>query len=141
LGGCPVIRIKLAHEFEGDGAVVLLAADGAGLDALTAALTEAKQRGSSRLHGRHRVHEFVVDVGAANLEIGPDRVLWRLDDAKAGEILDGVDALSNGGAPGHVYVDDMISLAPTLVLSRDEYLTPSWLTAGKEPMFDDDSPD
>jgi len=133
-----VIRLKLVHEFKGDGAVVLLAADGAGLDALTAALTEAKQRGSSRLRGRQRVHEFVVDVGAANLEIGPDRVLWRLDDAKASEILDGVGVLINGGAPGHVYVRDMVSPAPTLVLSRDEYLTPSWLTAGKEPMFDDD---
>ena len=136
-----MIRLKLVHEFKWDEAVVLLAADGAGLDALSAALTEAQQRGFSRLQGRRRIHEFVVQGGAGNLEIGSDRVLWRLADAKAAEILQGVEVLRDGGAPGLVYVDDMISPAPTLVLSLDEYLTPNWLTEGKEQIFDDDSPD
>jgi hypothetical protein len=33
----------------------------------------------------------------------------------------------------------MVNPPPTLVLSRDEYISPSWLTAGKEPIFEDDS--
>jgi hypothetical protein len=45
--------------------------------------------------------------------------------------------MSGSERPGHHYVDDMLSPAPTLVLSRNQYLAPSWLTAGKEPIFDD----
>jgi hypothetical protein len=136
-----VIFLKLVQQFTWNGDVVLLAADRAGLDAVSAALTEAQQCGFSRLQGQRRVHDFVVEIGAADLELGPDRVVWHLAAAKAAEIRDGMDVLRNDDHPGHVYVDDMTSPAPTLVLSRDEYLTPNWLTEAKTPLFDEDSPD
>ena len=63
---------------------------------------------------------------------------------KASEILEKVEALgstSSSGESGHHYVDDMLSPAPALVLSLNEYLSPSWLTAGKEPIFGDDDPE
>ncbi|OBH03274.1 hypothetical protein [Mycobacterium sp. E1747] len=135
-----VIRVKSVPEFRGED-VVLLAADRAGLDAFSAALTLAQQRGSSQLQHGRRVHEFVIEATAANIELSDDRVTWRLDDAKAGEIIEKAQVLAgNGGRPGHHYVDDMSGPAPTLVLSLNEYLSPSWLTAGKEPIFDDDAP-
>lgn len=136
-----VIRVKGVPDFKGSENVVLLAADNAGLDAFAAALTLAQRNRVSYLkHGR-RVHEFVIETGAASIELSDDRVVWRLDDAKACEIIEKAKVLtSNGGRPGHHYVDDMSSPAPTLVLSLDEYLSPSWLTAGKEPIFRDDDP-
>ncbi|MEE6140453.1 hypothetical protein SKC41_29600 [Mycobacterium sp. 050128] len=135
-----VIRVKSVAEFRGED-VVLVAADSAGLAAFAEALALAQRIGLSHLtHGR-RVHEFIIQAGAAAIELSDERVVWRLDDAKANEILDKAQVLtSSGGRAGHHYVDDMSSPASTLVLSVDEYLEPSWLTAGKEPIFGDDDP-
>jgi hypothetical protein len=132
------IRVKHGTAFKGDD-VVLLATDHAGLDTFLAALTEAEQQGSSQLQRRGRVHDFVIEAGAADIELDDDRVVWRLDHTRAVEIIEKLKVLSSSGHPGHHYVDDMFSPAPTLVLSRDEYISPSWLTAGKEPIFGDDS--
>jgi hypothetical protein len=133
------IRVKHIREFKGDD-VVLLAMDHAGLDTFLAALTQAEQQGSSQLQRRGRVHDFVIEAGAADIELDDDRVVWRLDHTRAVEIIEKLKVLrSSSGHPGHHYVDDMFRPAPTLVLSRDQYISPSWLTAGKEPIFGDDS--
>ena len=132
------IRIKRVSEFKGED-VVLLAMDRAGLDTFLAALTQAEQQGSSQLQRRGRVHDFVIEAGAADIELDDDRVVWRLDHTRAVEIIEKLKVLSSSGHPGHHYVDDMFSPAPTLVLSRDQYISPSWLTAGKEPIFGDES--
>lgn len=132
-----VIRVKRVSEFKGED-VVLLAMDHAGLDTFLAALTQAEQQGSSQLQRRGRVHDFVIEAGAADIELDDDRVVWRLDHTRAVEIIEKLKVLSSSGQPGHHYVDDMFSPAPTLVLSRDEYISPSWLTAGKEPTFGDE---
>jgi hypothetical protein len=108
---------------------------------LPEALARARQHGSSRLQHRRRIHEFVIESGAAHIELAEDRVVWRLDDAKASEILEKIAVLGRSGGPGHHYVDDMASPAPTLVLSVDEYLSPSWLTADKTPIVTDDEPE
>jgi hypothetical protein len=133
-----VIRVRRVREFKGED-VVLLAVDGAGLDAFLAALTQAEQQGSSRLDRRGRIHDFVIEAGAADIELDDDRVVWRLDHTRAVEIIEKLKVLSSSGHPGHHCVDDMFSPAPTLVLSRDQYISPSWLTAGKEPIFGDES--
>ncbi|MFZ0906089.1 MAG: hypothetical protein WAN71_19920 [Mycobacterium sp.] len=132
------IRVKRVSEFNGDD-VVLLAMDHAGLGTFLAALTQAEQQGSSQLQCRGRIHDFVIESGAADIELDDDRAVWRLDHTKAVEIIEKLKVLSSSGHPCHHYVDDMLSPAPTLVLSRDEYISPSWLTAGKEPIFGDDS--
>jgi hypothetical protein len=135
-----VIRVKSVRQFNGED-VVLVAADRAGLDTFTAALIEAQQHGSSLLQHRRRLHEFVIEPGAADIELNDDRVAWRLDPAKAREIIEKAKGLSGSGRPCHHYVDDMSGPEPALVLSLDEYLSPSWLTAGKEPIFPDDDCD
>lgn len=132
------IRVKRTSEFKGED-VVLLATDRAGRDTFLAALTQAEQQGSSQLQRRGRVHDFVIEAGAADIELDDDRVVWRLDHTRAIEIIEKLKVLSSSGHPGHHYVDDMFSPAPTLVLSCDEHISPSWLTAGKEPIFGDDS--
>jgi hypothetical protein len=132
-----MIGIRCVREFKGED-VVLLAADTAAFDTFLAALTKAQQRGSSRLQRRGRVHDFVIEADAADIELDDDRVLWKLNHTKPAEIIEKLTVLSTGRHPGHHYVDDMSSPAPTLVLSRDEY-TSSWLTAGKAPIFEDGS--
>jgi hypothetical protein len=111
------IRVKHVSEFNGED-VVLLAMDHAGVDTFLAALTQAEQQGSSQLQRRGRVHDFVIEAGAADIELEDDRVVWRLDHTRAVEIVEKLKVLSSSGRPGHHYVDDMFSPASTLVLSR-----------------------
>jgi len=109
-----------------------------GLETFLAALIQAHGQGSSRLARRGRVHDFVIDAAAAGIELSEQRVVWRLSPAKAAEIIEKLTVLGAKGRPGHHDVDDMASPAPTLVLSRDEYFSPGWLTAGKAPIFADE---
>jgi hypothetical protein len=52
------------------------------------------------------------------------RVVWRLDPAKADEVIGDLSVLENSGRPGHQYVD-ISKPTDTLVLSRDEYVRQS----------------
>ena len=128
------IGIKHVPDWKNED-VVLLAGDADGLAEVQAAVTAAQQHGSSQLQRRVRLHEFTIEPGAADIELSADRVLWRLDSAKAAEITAMLTGLVNSGHPCHNFVEDMASPAPTLVLSHDQYLRPSWLTAGKTPLF------
>jgi hypothetical protein len=101
--------------------VVLLAMDGAGVTTFASALRDAEQRGSSQLDHDGVTHQFVIQAGAADIELGENRVVWRLDHAKAVEIVEDLTVMSNDDCPGHNYVD-ISSPTNTLVLSRDEYV-------------------
>jgi hypothetical protein len=129
-----VIRVRHVPESSFGEEVVLVAVDSAGLDTFLTTLFQAEQHGSSCLDHDGTVHDFQITPGAADIELHDDRVLWRMDHARAIEIIEKLRAL-RGGGPGHHYVDDMSSPTHTLVLSQDEYISPSWLTAGKEPLF------
>jgi hypothetical protein len=115
-----IIRVELAPEFRGED-VVLLAMDGAGVTTFISALRDAGQRGSAELEHGGLTHEFVIQAGAADIELGEDRVVWRLDHAKAVEIVEDLTAMSRNDVPGHDYVD-IATPTETLVLSRDEYV-------------------
>ncbi|MET2813373.1 hypothetical protein ABXU76_20705, partial [Mycobacterium tuberculosis] len=54
-------------------------------------------------------------------ELGSQTVVWRFDDTKLVEILDKLSPLIDGEGPGHQYIDDLNSPAPTLMISVDEY--------------------
>ncbi|KEF94947.1 hypothetical protein K883_05371 [Mycobacterium sp. TKK-01-0059] len=116
-----VIRVNYLPRFDYGHDAVLLTLDGPGLDTFRAALTEAMQRGSSRLEHDGVTHDFVISAGAADITLTPTHVSWRLDPAKADEIALDLAVLSEKGRAGHNYVD-MSTPAPTLVVSRDEYL-------------------
>jgi hypothetical protein len=63
----------------------------------------------------------VIQADAAEIELGENRVVWRLDQAKAAEIVEDLTVMSNDDRPGHNYVD-ISTPTNTLVLSRDEYV-------------------
>jgi len=85
------------------------------------AFNDAVRLGSSQLEHGGVTHEFVMQAGAADVEVGEGRVVWRLDHPKAVEIVDDLKALADGDGPGHNYVD-ISTPTNTLVLSRDEYV-------------------
>jgi hypothetical protein len=116
-----IIRVELLPDFTWGDDVVLVAMDGAGVDALLDALTNAVRLGPSRLEHDGVTHEFVMQVGAADIDLGENRVVWRLDRTKASEIMDDLTAIRDGDGPGHNYVD-ISTPTKTLVLSRDEYV-------------------
>jgi hypothetical protein len=117
-----VIRVELAREFMFGDDVVLLAMDTAGVDTFLAALIQAEQRGSSRLDHGGMIHDFLIGGGAADIELQDDRVVWRLDHAKAVEITDKLTSMRHRTDAGHHYVD-ISKPAHTLVLSRNEYIS------------------
>jgi hypothetical protein len=116
-----IIRVEFAPEFMWGDDVVLLAMDGAGVAAFAAALKDAERQGTSQLQHVGVTHEFVIQPGEADIALGDTRVIWRLDAAKAVEIVDNLDILSKSDRPGHQYVD-ISKPTDTLVLSRDEYV-------------------
>jgi len=115
------IRVELLPDFMWGDDVVLLAMDGAGVATFADALNDAVRLGSSRLEHGGVLHEFVMQASAADIEMGENRVVWRLDRTKAVEIVDDLTAIRDGDGPGHNYVD-ISTPTTTLVLSRDEYL-------------------
>lgn len=116
-----IIRVELAPEFMWGDDVVLLAMDGAGIAAFSAALKDAERQGISQLLHGGVTHEFVVQDGEADIELNDTRVVWRLDSAKVVEIIENLEILSHNDRPGHQYVD-ISKPTDTLVLSRDEYV-------------------
>lgn len=121
-----VIRVNFLPEFHYGDDAVLLTLDGSGVDEFKAALSDAKDRESSRLEHDGVTHEFRIVPGTADIELDPAYVLWRLDHAKAAEIIEDLAVLSDEGSvgrptSGHFYVD-MSTPAGTLVVSRDEYV-------------------
>ena len=115
-----VIHVELAREFRGED-VVLLAMDHPGVDAFLMPLRQAEEQGSSRLDHGGVSHEFVIEAGAADIELHDDRVVWRFDHGTAVEIIEKLTTLKTPG-PGHHYVDDISTPTHTLVLSCDEYV-------------------
>jgi hypothetical protein len=116
-----VIRVELAREFMLGDDVVLLAMDTAGLDTFTTAINHAEEHGACRLDHGGLIHDFRLQDGVADIELHDDRVLWRLDRAKAVEIMQDLTVLRDSGRPGHHYVD-IAEPMQTLVLSRDEHV-------------------
>ncbi|KZS75049.1 hypothetical protein A4G26_22820 [Mycobacterium kansasii] len=117
-----VVRAELAPKFYFGDDAVLLAMDTAGVNTVLAAPVQAERQGSSQMAHDGKTHEFLIDPGAADIELHDDKVLWRLDDAKAIEIVELLAAMihSTTGA-GHCYVD-ISAPTETLVLSRNEYV-------------------
>jgi hypothetical protein len=118
-----IIRVDVVSEFRGEE-VVLLAMDGAGAAAFAAALKDAERQGASQLQHGGVTHEFVIQAGEAEIALGDTRVVWRLDAAKAVEIVENLVILSNNDRPGHQYVN-ISKPTNTLVLSLDEYVRKS----------------
>ncbi len=95
--------------------------DNAGVDPFLAALIEARQQGSSRRDVDRMNHRFVIEPGAADVKFHDDEAVWRLDHAKAAEIIELLRDMRQHPAAGHHYVD-ISAPAKTLVISLDEHV-------------------
>ncbi|TXH14583.1 MAG: hypothetical protein E6R02_00860 [Gammaproteobacteria bacterium] len=115
------IRVALVPAFHLGDDVVLLAMDGAGLEAFGAALDQARRQGNWQFERDGRTHHFHVQPGAVAVGLEGDDVHWRLDVTKASEIGDKLAAMRSSAAPSHHYVD-IDTPTGTLVLSLDEYV-------------------
>jgi hypothetical protein len=115
------IRVEVASEFRGD-TVDLVAMDAAGVEALAAAMTEAKEAGSAQFNAGGIDHHVVVEPGGAYVEMRGTNVVWLLDHAMTVELVEKLTVLRESGRPGHHYVDDFRAPPQTLVLSVAEYL-------------------
>lgn len=115
-----VIRVNYLAGFHYGEPAVLVTLDTAGVQQLTTALRNAVDHHESTLQHDGVTHQFVVEPGGADIDLVPTLVVWRLDRAKAREILGYLDTLGAPG-PGHQYVD-MRSPTGTLVLSCGEYV-------------------
>lgn len=116
-----IIRVELAEEFMLGDDVVLVAMDGDGVAEFTVALEDAQRQGSWEFDQAGCRHQFSIASGQSAVDLEERRVHWRLDQAKVGEMIDALKCLSDGGRPGHQYVD-ISQPVDTLVLSRDEYV-------------------
>jgi hypothetical protein len=96
--------------------------DGAGVSTFLTALQSAEQQGAFELEHDGTTHRLVIEAGAADIELGSNSVVWRLDRAKAAEIAEDLTELNSSDGPGHDYVD-ISTPTSTLVLSRDEYIS------------------
>ncbi|WP_019972884.1 hypothetical protein [Mycobacterium sp. 141] len=86
--------------------MVLLNMDRAGVLEFAAVLRDAAQHGGSRLEHAGVVHEFRIEPGATDIDPGPTHVVWRVDQARATEIIEDLEGLGEGEHRAcHRYVD------------------------------------
>ncbi|WP_428338854.1 hypothetical protein [Mycobacterium sp.] len=116
-----VSRVNFLDKFDYGDDAVLLTMDGAGVDTLRAAVVEAINSGSSQLDHDGVTHIFQIESGSADIELDATQIVWHLDLSKAHELELDLEVLSNDGEAGHNYID-LCAPAPTLVVSRDEYV-------------------
>ncbi|SON63145.1 hypothetical protein MSIMFI_04675 [Mycobacterium simulans] len=116
-----VFRVNFFPDFKWSD-VVLAAADREGLRIFQSAVRLARENGNATFEVDGIQHRIVRQSGAADIELGSQTVAWRFDDAKLAEILDMIVPLIDIAGPGHQYVDDLNSPAPTLLISVDEYV-------------------
>jgi hypothetical protein len=117
-----VICAELAEKLDSGHDAVLLAMDDAGVSEVLAAVTQAAQQGSARLDHGATTHLFRIEANAADVEFDRGAVVWRLDAAKAAELIELLSSMVGSGIPeGHHYLEGMSTPTETIVLSRNEY--------------------
>lgn len=116
-----VVRANFLPEFDFGDNAVLLTMDGIGVAAVLVTLREAIEKGISQIDIGDVTHDFRISDGRADVHLEPHHVTWQFDRAKSDEVATGLTVLHDSGSAGHIYVD-MQHPAPTLVLSRDEYV-------------------
>ncbi len=104
----------------GDPAI-LVNADRDGMRLFQAAVRSAHEGGAATFEFDAIKHHVVRQEGAADIELGPQTVVWRFDDAKLVEMLDLIAPMVDTPGAGHQYVDHLRSPVDLLVLSVDEY--------------------
>src|ERR1700739_3239299 len=86
MGSMTVVRAELARQFYFGDDAVLLVMDTDGVTTFLSALVRAQQQGVSQLERGGTVHDFLIEPGAADIELHKDRVVWRRGYAHAHQV-------------------------------------------------------
>ena len=114
-------RVGYFSDFDAGDAVVLIGADRDGMRIFKSAVRSAHDDGAASFDLNETKHRVVRQDGAADIELEPQNVVWRFDDAKLTEMLRLIEPLIDIEKPAHNYLDDLNNPAETLILSVDEY--------------------
>ena len=101
---------------------ILVNADRDGMRMFQSAVRSAHEDGTATFEFDAIKHYIVRQDGAADIELAPQTVVWRFDDARLVEMLNLMEPLVDIEKPGHQYLDDLNSPVEILVLSVDEYI-------------------
>jgi hypothetical protein len=104
----------------GDPAI-LVNADRDGMRMFQAAVRSAHETGAATFEFEKIKHYVVRQDDAADVDLRPQTVVWRFDDAKLVEMLNLIEPLVTIEKPAHNYFDNLHSPVETIVLSVDEY--------------------
>jgi hypothetical protein len=115
-----IFRVGFFSGFDVGYDAVLVGADRDGMRMLQSAVRSANNDGVASFEFNEITHHIVRQDGAADIELGPQTVVWRFDDAQLIEMLDLIEPLVDIIKPAHNYLD-LNSPAETLILSVDEY--------------------
>jgi hypothetical protein len=115
-----IFHIGFFSGFDDGYDAVLVGADRDGMRMLQSAVRSAHVDGAASFEFNAIKHHIVRQDGAADIELGPQTVVWRFDDAQLAEMLDLIEPLVEIIKPAHNYLD-LNSPAETLILSVDEY--------------------
>jgi hypothetical protein len=115
-----IFRIGFFAGYDDGYDAVLVDADRDGMRILQSAVRSAHDGGPASFEFDAIKHHVVRQDSAADIELGPQTVVWQFDDAKLVEMLDLIEPLVDTEGAGHQYVD-LNSPAETLILSVDEY--------------------
>lgn len=97
--------------------VMLLSMDDAGFTTLISVLADCIRLGAARLVNDARMYTFVIEQGAAAVELTGRHSVWRLDPAKAAELVEQLLALLARDRAGLGYVA-ISAPTDTLLLRR-----------------------
>jgi hypothetical protein len=114
-------HVGFFSDFDCGDDVVLVVADRDGMRMFQSAVQSAHDHGAASFEFDAIKHHVVRQDGAADIELGPQTVVWRFDDGRLVEMLNLIEPLVDTEGPGHQYVDDLNSPAETLILSVDQY--------------------
>jgi hypothetical protein len=114
-----IFRIGFFAGYDDGYDAVLVGADRDGMRMLQSAARSARDNGSASFEFDTIKHHILRQGGAADIELGPQNVVWRFDDAALAEMLDLIEPLVDIIKPAHNYLD-LNSPAETLILSVDE---------------------
>ncbi|MGO9035681.1 hypothetical protein [Mycobacterium sp.] len=118
-----IFRVGFFPDFLWGDDVVLVGADRDGMRMFQSAVRSAHEDGAASFEFDAIKHHVVRQDGAADIELGSQSVVWRLDDAKLAEMLNLIEPLVDIIKPAHNYFDDLNDPDATLMLSVDEYVS------------------
>jgi hypothetical protein len=99
---------------------ILLNTDREGLGLFLTAVGQACENGEATFQFDQITHRVLRQSGAADIELGPQKVTWLFNVDALSEIIEFAKSMLENSRPGHQYIN-LNSPVEELVISLDEY--------------------